>query len=488
MRKDSLVSTTALVGFIVLFAIMERYFYSIHLVIHSFVDFFAGGRSSAKVGMFLFYTLFLCTLVLLPKLREFFKRFYVRSFWLIVSIGATFAYSLSLLFIFFHQWGFKLREFVVVFNNNEVSSTMLLHNHLMKGVNASLLGLFGKAHQENVDTGLAFIGLLPSPLYLIGAVLFLISTVLFLLKFIELYEAQIKWRNLFIIIYAIISFSLLKNMLDGGILNRETPVALAALILVLLISTKKIKENWWWSLVPILGYAVLVYTLGQVGLIPLEHLYSTIYLTSAFALMIGTMIFWQYGSDSRAKVGVLLIALSLVVLYRPLYNSVKTYFNSRRIISNEGVLVGLYNPPQKGDHNSQVWKLLENVNDLAIYHVVPKQPTRINEILRENKLVGNLLPISLVGVSCEIGDDPTVINFILTSTKPLPSGDGDYKFGRIIKVDELARQNSLHRYKVIIQLPSCAPRPLNIIQEILKQRGLDTFFITNISEKYVPNH
>lgn len=488
MRKVSSYWHWVLGGLILAVFFGTHYSYLLNLITHTLINPFASGRSVVKVGLFLWYTLLL---TIWGWLVTKFKSLVVRKLptkWLLVSVVTTLTYNLTLFLVFYHKWGFEIKKYVLTFHGGEMSSTRLLHNHIMKGVNGTLLNLFGAAHQENADTGLAFVGLLPSAWYLVGALLVLVSAVLLVWKFIQLYQEQVKCRGLFIILYSIVGFSLLKNMLDGGLLNRETPVALTALVLILLISHNK-KQAYRLVTLPALGYALLVAMFHHTFYVPVLGFKSMLYKNATFVALVATLIYWQtihwkLTDKRRIWLGASLIILSAVLFYAPMDGAIVTYFNSRRIIGPEGAIVSLYNPPNYGNGSSQDWKQVEQIGDLTIYEVRPEKPTKINEILLNNHLLANSLPINLPGITCAKERGTNTVNFNLYTAQRLQDDNTQYQFVPKMTIVPVASQNSLHKYKVSVEMDSCTPRVLSTIEELLQRRGLDTFFITDHSNTY----
>lgn len=480
-----------LIGLVCALVLVERYFYLANLFVHAVIDLFAGGRSLVKVELFLAYLVFLAVLVLVIPFFKFLQTVKVKNSWLLASVLASFAYNISLLFVFFSKWGFKARDFVVLFNNGEISSTMILHNHLMKGFNGTFLNWFGSASQENADTGFAFVGLLPTPLYLIGAVFVLISAVLLIGKFIELYNKQDKRRMVFLVTYAIVSFSLLKNMLDGGVFNRETPIALFGLLLIIYYQVKdwtgvyRESAHYYLSAIPLVGFILLILIFWGAGLINIGAVTTTLFSSLAFLVGITGLVLYQFGQSNRQKFATILLCLAVLMLAQPLYDSVFTYMNSRRLIETEGVIVGLYNEPKLVD--GQDWELEDTIGNMSIYRVKPIASTRINEILLGNKLLGNLSPISLPGSNCNVlEDEPYQISFVLSTITPFENNGVEFKYARFVEVEKTSRKNNLYRYQVKVEFESCAPRILNILQELVRSNGHETFFLTNVSERYAP--
>jgi hypothetical protein len=404
-----------------------------------------------------------------------------------MSISATFGYGLVLLLVFLGHWGLKVRDYVLTFNNNELSSTMLLHNHLMKGVNALFMGWFGAARQENADAGLAFIGLLPSAWYWVGMILFVVSAVFVILKFIEIYELQTKWRSLYILVYSMISFSMLKNMLDGGIMNTEAPIAISAFILILLLGRNQKSEkkiSYFWSLTPLVSFLIAIFILKQNHLISIAYFYTTVYAGALFITIAATFIYWQFVSKRFSWIGLGMIVVMLVLVYSPLSGAAGTYINSRRVIGSDGGFVALYQQPHYGNGTERDWKNLEKIKDIDIYEVHPEQPTKINELLLSNRLLANLLPINLPGITCNTSNGHSKIDFTLVTQKELPDGQTQHRFANLSEVELISSKKGLYKYRASVLLDACAPRPLNLVQEVIRERGLESFFVVNISEQY----
>jgi hypothetical protein len=316
----------------------------------------------------------------------------------------------------------------------------------------------------------------------------LISAVFLILKFIELFNRQTKWRGLFIILYAVISFSLLKNILDGGILDREAPVALAGLILVLLLwgddnPKSNIKTALMWSAVPIIIYGALVVILWQSHLISIRYFLTTLYPIATLTAVIGTLTYWQF-MQRKTRLGILLTVLAAAFVYIPVAQGVGEYIDSVKPVGEDGALIALYQEPDYGISNPADWEAVETINDLTIYKVSPSNALTTKDLIINNHLLNNLSPITLPWTNCLPANQPLGVKFTLLSTTPLGEDDTVYQLIRINKIQPLGQIGNLHQYKISAVVNPCAPRPLNLLQELLKKRGLETFFLLNISDKY----
>jgi hypothetical protein len=465
----------------IVFTLAAYYVFPFGVVAHKLIDIFAGGRSFVKVGLFAAWTVLLCAFAVVAEMPHP-RKWKVPVSWLFGAIGVTFLYNLSLLLIYFHKLGFQAKDFVITFHNNEVSSTMLLHNHVMKGVNGLLLNALGSGKQENVDTGLAFVGLLPSIWFVLGGLLVLLCAVLLIIKFVELYNKQNRTHGLFLILYSIMSFSLLKNMLDGGLLNRETPIALAALIFITTINSKR--SQWTGGpavLLPIAVYGVLIILLMQLRLVSSEHFMLYVFPMATFAAVIGTMIYWQYAQPLQKRLAILLTILAAAFVYVPVAQGVSGYLNGQQVIGTDGASVALYGTPE-GPSQNFGWRKNEQINRLHIYDLYPTQPVTINQVLADNHLLNNLSPLEAPWVTCLPSSPPQVIHFTLATPREVKDDTTSYNTGYLSKLELINKVGSLYRYRVTAVMRACSPRNLNVIQELMINRGLDTFYILNISD------
>ncbi len=464
--------------------ILARYSYFASIVIHTLVDVFAGGRSSVKVDLFFVYVILLSTIALVLGKGEILSQLKIRNFWVLLSVLATFTYSTALMIVFYRHWGLDISDFVVVLHNGEVTSTMLLHNHIMKGFNGWVLHWFGMAGQENLDAGYSLLHLLPNTYYLVGGVFFAVAAVFLILKFVELYKKQQGHNLLFIVLYSTVSFSLLKNMLDGGVLNRETPLALAGLCFILLWTTpakfKDIYKVLAWSFSPLAVYLGVILILWQAKLIAIYIFTATIFPMILFVVLLLTLAWWWVmGFNAKSRVGAVLLLCSIVSFYFPISNSVETYLGSRRVLSSEGAFVALYKNPEVQPAQQSTWVAQEQFNNLTVYQFLPIQPARINEVLTSNNLVPNYKPITIPGYNCLPVLGTRSLSFTVSSPNQMNTSPTTGRFGRLSMIKELPKVNKLYQYRVTVDFSACTPRILNIVQELLRSQGREPFFITN---------
>lgn len=479
MIKSTPKTLFLIAGAVLAISICAFYFNLSETIIHYFINLFAGGRSTIKIFGYTAFTLTLCVMVWPPVLSKL-SKIKIKTKWLLISLATTFLYGLVLLQIFSSRLGVKASEYIVTIHNGELSTTTLMHNHLMKGFTGLISSQLGEAVQENIDTGLAYVGLLPDWLFWLGGLLVLISTVLILLKFTELYQHEKKWQGLFIILYSIIAFGLIKNTIDGGLFNRETPILISALLFLLWRKTEASSRFMIWVVLPAALYFILGPLLNVAGIVEIYNLPASLFAAASLTVILITLFYWlkQQKTD---RLGVLLAILSLILIYAGLAESLNNYLGQKQNISSDGAYVAAYQ-----DINEPGWIKLESINNLRTYNFVPSEPTTSQDLIEKYKLLDNLGPIRLPWAACM----PTaagVAEFTLASPTPLTVNSIHSEFVNFVKIEPLPNSTpSLHYYQATVMVSHCAPRPLNIIQELLEQQGLDTFYLFGLRESVNP--
>ncbi len=458
-------------GIMLAFSFFAHYTLFGNHILHGIVNIFAGGRSNIKLYGFFVYTILLCALAIIPA-----PKIKVKNKWLLTSVLAAFGYGLLILIYFLKKLGFGLFNFIITFNNSELSTTIITHNHVMKGVLGLLSGSIGNAVQEKVDTGWAFVGLIPAPLLIIAGILAIAASVLLILKYIELVKQQQKWHVLFIILYAIVSFSLIKNIIDGGIFNKETPIAMVALLFIIIPWKGKVKSVLS-QLSPFIIYLMLLLIIWVVKLNDTTNLARSLFQSLIFAVIFMAPLYIFLLKKVNRK-GVLLTILALVMLYVPLALSVSSYLSLTKPISNQSAYLGVYN-----DIEDSQTKFIEQIENLKFYEFTPTAPYSASQLLLKNNLLDNIGPITIPWNNCLPASGDEYVKFELASKEQLNTElKTSHRFGNIVKFEPQGQINNLFRYKVILVADPCAPRSLNLMEALLKERGAKTFFVLDINQ------
>jgi len=202
-------------------------------IFHSFLNIFAGGRSDIKTIIFFTYLLFLSILYLICKnfhLNKFKWKFFG------ISILLMYIYGFIIHVIYMLSNNLNITDYVITANNGSISSSVFYHTHIAKSIIGEFFNLFNKNDFQTIDAGSAYLGFFQSPIFIFGLLVLLTLILEAVYYFITsfrffLVNKNIRQKIFLILGYAIISFSMIKTSIDGGILN---PSFILGVIFILL--------------------------------------------------------------------------------------------------------------------------------------------------------------------------------------------------------------------------------------------------------------
>ncbi len=441
----------------------------VFLFIHSFINIFAGGRSFTKVVLFLVYLLLILLAinlkVALPKIKDRWKN---------VLVGAVLlAYLLNIgSFIwFYHHYGFNYQDYVIAENHGELSSTKLLHNHTFKVVSGTILSFTHKANQENIDTGYAFVGMVPDWVAWAGIILIIVVLYLLAWQFLSAWQQE-KFPRLYGLIFAIVTFSIVKNIVDGGPFTHEAAVSIPLFVYLVFRGKAWLKNA---ILIWALFYVALVvgcYWLGMYS--GFSDFSFQLYLIClyAFAMMALFYVSWGKAVNRPALLCGIFIAL---MFYYPLSADLSLASYRHQAIGDEGALVGLFHDP----HNP-AYKPVKILGNMTIYSYLPDQHTTVGQILNEQDLLDNFQPVTVPGETCLTHGSRTRFDFVLSTFEQFHPVTVKEMFNSI---KELGSDHGLFRYQVELAFPQCWPREVNVVEQYFLSAGLHNFFISDLEIK-----
>lgn len=460
-------------GIMLAFCFVVYYSPNLQIFIHELVNIFAGGRSSVKIFLFFGFIVMLCLAALLNK-----SNIRINKKVVLGLLCLTYAYGLALHLYFIKKLGLSITDFVISFNNQEISSSTLTHTHVMKGVMALVLQWLRIGSQENADTGLAFLNLVHPLLFVVGIVIILLSIGYLIALFLELFNAYKervdKWGIIFILLYGITSFSLIKNFLDGGILNRETLFSVSALLFIIfpIKSLRAQKTAALYRLSPVIAYILLLTLINFHTQVPLAKQWSQLFQALTYGSILGSLIY-LYSVKRFSRPGVLLIIMCALLLYWPITHAKNSYISNNKSLQGDSAYVGLLNPTQAKDYT-----LYEKIGGLYIYEYTPSKAYSVQELLEQNELLDNLNPVKIPWHNCLPMGEYQINSFELISKQPIPSEQLSNKFINIRLADE-SRSGDFYRYQGSMAMKPCTPRPINVLEHTVLQTGVKTFFVTN---------
>jgi hypothetical protein len=438
--------------------------------VHALVNIFAGGRSSIKVVLFLLYLAALFILAAVVRRQR--KIFRVAKPLLLGVLAAAYVLNLASFFVFTATVHLKASDYAVVFNRDEISSTQLFHNHTLKGAAGIVLNLAHRGSQENVDTGLAFVGLLPDGLLYSGAILFLAACTLFVYWFMMTIPQYRVKKNVaaFILLYSIVSFSLMKNILDGGLLNHEVPIALAGLLLLLYPQRRKV---WIAAGAIIGGYVALYGAAILAGLTSVANFGSVAYPFAAFLLVLALIFYWWL-RPTFDRQGWLLLVLTGLFAGQIIGQNFSYISYRHQSIGSDGAIVALYGSPI----SQPDMRLLDQIGRLGVYDYRPTAPATVGQVLNRYNLLDNLYPVAVPWQACFPHDRPSIYQFdLLSKNAMIPPPP--HPMVQVKSFQQLSSASGWFRYKVALNITPCAPRGLNLVEEFIRLGGAQTFIIVN---------
>ena len=226
-------------------------------------------RSDFKVYLVCFG---LPALLLLPKTRESNLRVHL---WSTVLAGTLYLLALSEQLYLHHLSGFRLYELLTIYSDGTASGSLLHHSHTGKGALARLVqDLLGDVSNYNYEFGMGFLGHFPEHLFRIHYALYIALIVLLALNG-RPHKDERFWVHF---IFSLVSLSVIKGVLDGGILWPEN---LLSFLIFLSFGSLRAKDSSEVSFVKaLLGAVTIVALLTGLTSWLLKESYSGLFVTS----------------------------------------------------------------------------------------------------------------------------------------------------------------------------------------------------------------
>ena len=423
---------------------------------HSFVDIFAGGLSSIKTIIFFLYLLILAFSFLILKNYSF-KTLKWR--WFGLGLGVMYLYGLILHIIYTTYNNLPITKFFVVGGNGEVSSSYLWHIHITKAFISQVLFYFGKINFQTMDAGGAYIGALSSPVFLLGALLLatliLQTLIYFVTSFKNLLKDKSKRQIVFLIIfYSIVSFSLIKTSIDGGMFNRGFWVSALFIILFILQKNKKLFNYHYYI---ITGFGVILSAMSFTKYGANFELAST----AALVLLYNAIL---YGSQKKIN-NIVLISCFLLFLGSWWVYGIKDIISYK--YSKTMLPVG-----------SKAYIYNEAVRDVQILEIEKAQTIeQLTENLNKNI---KYLPIMADEVNCQTGKPKISFSVTLISGTPLTKNYFSDSEDIIIKNEASLPFYNKWQTRLYVFLNPCLKETLSIINGELIKNNISNYFLLDM--------
>ncbi|MBC7766569.1 hypothetical protein H7Y21_01060 [Arenimonas sp.] len=309
--------------------------------IHIFIDFFANGKSNMKVYLFL---TFLIGLIIFKKTIKQNKLNPNILKKIIVSlIIILYTLNIGSFIYFFKSNNIPLLSNVYVFNNQEISSTNILHNHTLKAPIGYLLEKIGiNPVQEYVDTGYAFVSFYP-PVFLLIVLFFVL---LLLICFILYIQGQ---KNTFLqtFIYSIVAFSILKNIFDGGFFHIESILSITTLLILLKNNSTFQRNNQQCNVMVFLIHLVVTLCLAIISstYLPLHGINFITEFAGKLFFFLALLTLYYSKQVNRYLLIISLIPVISIIFSAGLNDFKTQYQNDKTIIETSHEIIGYIAKP-----------------------------------------------------------------------------------------------------------------------------------------------
>ncbi len=442
---------------------------------HALLDIFAGGRSNVKVYLFFVYfaVLFLITFLVKRNLSEKTKKISQYLFLSTIIAGHILG---SIVFLnFAHQYGFEKNDFVLTFNNGEVSSSQLSHNHVLKGSVGLGLNHFDSGKFENIDAGLPFVGIIPGYILWVGIILVLLAAFSSLVFFATLISQRtnLSKKVIFLVAFAFAAFPLIKAISDGGLFLSNTLPILAALFYGIYNS----KNGKKLCVITSALYVAWTIIAWKYFFFEEDYQLKAHILASIIPFTILMTLFVVEKHATRRVSYLLGIVLVLSIIYYPMYTELSTISKYREHKAVGGI-VALYSTPTDfpGTFKS-------SLGGLNFYEI--NENILVDDVINKYYLLDNIYPVAVPWKTCiptTFGDEYTFsVNVKSDQVIDLENKIKLSQFNKT-EVKFVEEKDGISKYDAAVTIKPCLPRHLNVMQEYLKSKFVEPFFVYNINK------
>jgi hypothetical protein len=427
-------------------------------LIHSFVNIFAGGRSEVRIYLFILYT------ILLGIIFFFSKHTFKTLKWKWFGLTLLLMYLYGLLLHIFYAFSFNLRltDFFITGHNGEISSSVLWHTHLAKGVIGQIFSYFGKTQMPTLDAGGAYIGILPSPVFLFGTVLFttlVIQTIFYFGgSFKLLLVDKTKRQKIFLFWgYTIITFSLLKTSIDGGIFNHSFGVGIIFIALFILRLKKKTIINYYFVII-FISMLLMLFSLCIDSFVygaGLDIAYIAV-LSLFYAVLL-------HGSEEKIRYQIFIPLLILFMTGWWVASARdRDIYNYSKILLPSGQQIYTYN---------------ENTNEVEASKIAQAESVAQHaEQLNKNVTYA---PITVPGITCMPTAPYQEFLATIISLKPISQDSFINSHYLEIKNETSKPERNIWKTNITVFTNPCLPETLSVIDGLLRNNSINTYLLVN---------
>lgn len=449
-------------------------------VAQSLINIFAPGRSYAKVYLYIGYVLACIAIACVWSKKNRVQHNVRASALLLWGFIGGLALNCMSFFWYIVRTGHSWDEYIVLFANNEISSTEFTHNHVFKGSIGIVFQLIRGGAFTTLDPGVAYVGQLPTFFFALGLAWFVVMVASTLYCFYTNFPSVdfgVKKFLLYVALYTATTFVLLRNLLDGGLFDFATLPALV--FLTLLLTSYRNRKG----LIAVASLSMLAVVLHYAPY-NISGLQSYVYRSLAVTLLFSTLYFFlintlvvQHQKRLRVLVGILFFAVCIGALNRGF--GMLQYRHTA--ITPEGAVIATHNDLSNNSRFTQTG----SIGDLRFYMFAyaTTSPATVGGLVDVSGFLDNHEPVTLPWVKCMPIDGAYRQSFIVTMRAPWTPTD--HELVQVVEHIPLENTDDRYRYAVTLSMNPCLPLPQNIVQQFMKTQGIEEFAVTRITtQKY----
>jgi hypothetical protein len=347
----------------------------------------------------------------------------------------------------------------------------MFHVHTFKAGLSKIVDFVDPSLHDTYDSGRFYANHLPSFFWIISLIIMPILIILSQLILIRLYGKwkKEKFRNLYLFTYIVASFSLVKNSMDGGLINPETFFWLAILLILFsnFSSFKNfLKRSLMSSIIAflLLSFPFMFYYDGPTFLF-LEYLVFLSFLI----LLVGIFRFW---SNKKFVSLVLLFYLIFVI-------SLNSFFPTTHLNFSAKVFSEMFTPVPE---NSTVYSYVHDIKncedvyysqgDFSICKFNVEKQNMLSLWQNYASMPPNYKPIKVDGINCDFNRTSVrIMNLKLINGK-VPDKI-ELKFLNV-EFNHVTDNNYLSN----AEYNSCLPQEQESLQRIFNKYGIKSYILT----------
>ncbi len=438
--------------------------------IHIIINFFANGKSEMKVYLFFVFLIMLLLIMFFNQKKSKKTSVGVNSNkhkkLLITLMIVLYSLNLGSFLYFYKSNDIPYLSNIYLYNNNEVSSTNILHNHTLKAPIGFFINKVGlNPVQEYVDTGYAFTPFFPE--FFLYTILVL---VLFFILILFLYASKQKQTFLQTLIFSIVSFSVIKNIFDGGVFHTEAILGITAFLILLQNNSAYKRKD---QQVNLLIFLIYIFVGIYLAFTVSEHLSSSRYVflerfIQKFFFFFALIIIYFKNQINTKLVVVACSPIILIISFQYLSLMQEKYENNITNITNSQKIIALAKNPV-----SNLFEI-ESSTDLGKTSVIlgnVKTDTKNTNIIKELGMKGDFKIYHILDITCNFSRLRSQDFIVKLDNKNLIFNSN------LIK---LTKNND----KLSIETSSCLYITPSILKEIFTNHNINTIILIE-NGKYI---